>query len=50
MQKSIWDLWSEVIYTTSVFKSDTPPSVIACLWRACGGLVVLAPLVYIRLF
>jgi hypothetical protein len=50
MQKSIWDWEMEVIYTTSVFKSDTPLSVIACVWRVCGGVVVLAPLVYIRLF
>ena len=38
MEKSIWDLSTEVIYTTSVFKSDTPLSVIACVW---SGVVVV---------
>lgn len=48
MQKSIWDLVLEVIYTISVFKSDAPLSVLACLWRVCGGVVVVVCLVHIR--
>ena len=50
MEKSIWDLSTEVIYTTSVFKSDTPLSVIASGLVWCGGGVVAALVVYIGIF
>ena len=39
MEKLIWDLSTEVIYTTSVFKSDTP---LPLFWRAYGVRVVVA--------
>ena len=47
MEKSIWDLVWDVIYTSLYLNLSPPLSVIACVWRACGGPVGL-PLWYIQ--